>query len=106
MICIIESEHFANMFVYGINYSKQIEENKTALSVAEGAYHGASAAGYLVGSAVLAPFTLGFSLGFAPLATIPVVTASEIEFNNGKGSTIKLVNEMRESDDKLSEKNT
>jgi hypothetical protein len=77
-------EHFANMIAYGINYSEQVERNKTALTAPIDVMRG-----------FIAPFTLGLSLIGGPCTV-----------NNGKGSTIKLVNEMSESNDKLGEEDT
>jgi len=72
-------EHFANMIVYGINYSEQIESNKAKLM---------GSANFIRGFLV-AP-TLGLNLIGEPYT-----------INNNKGSTIKLINEMRESNGKL-----
>jgi hypothetical protein len=72
-------EHLANMLVYGINYSEQVENKKTSLT-----------APIDVARGFLAPFTLGLTLISGPITV-----------NNNKGSTIKLTNEMRETDDKL-----
>lgn len=75
-------EHFANMCVYGINFSEQVENNKTALT-----------APIDIGRGFLAPFTFGLTLIGGPCTV-----------NNGKGSTIKLTNEMSESNGRLGEK--
>ncbi|CAG8662947.1 12362_t:CDS:2 [Ambispora gerdemannii] len=58
-------EHFANMIVYGINYSEQVKEKKGLIQVSRGLLD-----------------------AFSPI-------------NNGKGSTIKLTNELKETEDKL-----
>jgi len=62
-------EHFANMCVYGINYSEQIEDRKESLRAAVGVPAGAAAGAMgglgifnLVGSIALAPATGGASL--------------------------------------------
>jgi hypothetical protein len=69
-------EHFANMLVYGINYSEQIEEKKGLLFL----------------------FKDGGSLIFAfPVA--PLI--NEFGTNNNKGSTINLRDEINEVDNKL-----
>jgi hypothetical protein len=70
-------EHFANMLVYGINYSEQIERNKSSII-------SASRVGKAIGG------------GLAGLLLIP-----DPELNNGKGSTVKLTNEIKESNEKL-----
>lgn len=75
-------EHFANMIVYGINYSKQVWDNDMSLNVTNG----------LKLSAAIP--TLGLSMLF----TGSLETDGT---NNGKCSTIKLTNEMNESNDKL-----
>jgi hypothetical protein len=112
--------HFANMCVYGINYSEEIEDNKESLSASVGVPAGAAAGGItalgvsnLIGSILLAPATGGTSLllGAASIGATGVGVATTVEaveryheVNNGKGSTIKLTNEMRESNGKLGEK--
>ncbi|CAJ0845810.1 4344_t:CDS:2 [Entrophospora sp. SA101] len=70
-------EHFANMLVYGINYSEQIERSKSAIINAHRI--GRTAAGGLLG-----------------LALVP-----DPQLNNGKGPIIKLTNEIKESNEKL-----
>jgi len=113
-------EHFANMCVYGINYSKQIKDNETRLAAVVGVPGGAvvggmtAAGGIALGSSLaLAPATGGLSLlwglasaGTAALGgTVTVKICEEVgEMNNSKGSTIKLSNEMSESNNKLDEK--
>jgi len=72
-------EHFANMIVYGINFSEQVEDNKALLTAPIDITRG-----------ILAIPTFGLTLIGGPCTV-----------NNGKGSTIKLVNEMRESNDKF-----
>jgi len=67
------------MLIYGINYSEQVEAKKTRLT-----------APIDIARGFIAPFTLGLSLVGGPTTV-----------NNDKGSTIKLTNEMRETDDKL-----
>ena len=76
-------EHFANMVVYGINYSEQVERKKGLLKSTPDFFRG-----------FFAPFTFG--------ATIWAVDSPTI--NNDKGSTIKLINEMSESNGKLGER--
>jgi hypothetical protein len=71
-------EHFANMIGFGINYSKQIEKNRKLL---ERSHH----------------FARGF---FAPL-TFGLSLTVEKSFNDNKGSTIKLINEISETNNKL-----
>jgi hypothetical protein len=68
-------EHFANMMIYGINYSEQIEDKRETLNRARN-------------------FTRVF---FSPFTW----TTDEPMINNDKGSTINLTNEMRETEDKL-----
>jgi len=112
--------HFANMCVYGINYSEEIEDNKGALAASVGVPAGVAVGGMtglsiwtVASSIALAPATGGASLFFgaasALLTTGGTIAAVELgeeydEINNGKGSTIKLVNEMSESNGKLGEK--
>ncbi|CAI2196978.1 16544_t:CDS:2, partial [Funneliformis geosporum] len=67
-------EHFANMIVYGVNYSEQIENNKDVI-IAKNIVR-----------------SLG---GFLSIIT------NNYSINNGKGSTIKLTNEMSETNGKL-----
>jgi Lecithin retinol acyltransferase len=106
-------EHFANMCIYGINFSEQVDNKKEQLIVKSGVRTaGLSATGGLIagGSVVLAPFTFGLSLIPGAIGTAAaVVGASEnaedrFTINNDKGSTIKLVNEMSESNSKLGER--
>jgi Lecithin retinol acyltransferase len=106
-------EHFANMCVYGVNFSEQVDDKKGQLivkasiqSAGIGAYGGTVTGA----SIVLAPFTFGLSLipgAVAATATVAgIVDNAEkhCTLNNNKGSTIKLVNEMSESNGKLGEK--
>lgn len=81
-------EHFANMCVYGINYSEQIEKNKLVKFTSE----------VVVGikAGLLAPFTIPFGRE---------ISISGPSVNNNKGSTIRLINEMSESNGKLGERN-
>jgi len=74
-------EHFANMVVYGIDYSKQVEDNKSGIVG--------------VSRTAMMPFVgpLGILLPVEPKT-----------FNNDKGSTIKLTLEMNESNRKLGRK--
>ncbi len=67
-------EHFANMLVYGINYSKQVEGN-------EGKFMARNTGHWFVGG-IFSNFWHDHSI------------------NNGK-STLKLSNEMSESNDKF-----
>jgi len=67
-------EHFANMVVYGINYSKQ-EDRKDEL--------------------------IAKNIGLTVAFPIPALIFNNYSINNGKGSAIKLTNEMSESNDKL-----
>lgn len=71
-------EHFANMIVYGINYSKQVEERKEEL-VAK---------------------NVGLTVAFP----LPSLVFNNYSINNGKGSTFKLTEEMSESNSKLGSK--
>jgi len=66
------------MVVYGINYSKQVEDNKSSI----------------VGTSRAAMLPL-----FGPLGLLLPVEPKT--FNNDKGSTICLRNEMNESNGKL-----
>jgi len=109
--------HFANMCIYGINYSEEIEENSglingsvNTLAVADSV--GVTGLGVwgILGSIALAPATGGASLFFlggpsafgAIVGNAAVVDAmNRYELNNGKGSTIALTNEMSESNGKL-----
>jgi len=68
-------EHFANMIVYGINYSEQIEDNKDLI--------------------------IAKNIGVTSLFPLPSLIFNNYSINNGKGSTIKLTNEMSETNDKL-----
>jgi len=117
-------EHFANMVALGINYSYQVEARSddfrlknSAQLVGRGARTAAGTAttialtGWGIG---LAPFTFGLSL--IPAAVTAGATAvgvadtvakdqnGDFETNNGKGNTIKLTNEIRESNNKLGKK--
>jgi hypothetical protein len=70
-------EHFANMCVYGINYSEQIEKNKE-----------------LIRNLVRARDTAIFGVPGLLLSSEPVL-------NNGKDSTVKLTDELKETYDEL-----
>lgn len=74
-------EHLANMLTYGINYSEQVEDRSTILK------SGTNSRLFLGG------LTLGVS--------ILLTGAPELEINNGKGSTIKLTDEIRKTEDLL-----
>jgi len=101
------------MLVYGINYSQQVYERGHELrnglygQVAVGT---AVATGSIAASVLLAPFTFGASLAVGAIATGAgvVMTGNAVEgntvFNNDKGSTIKLIDEIRETNNKLGEK--
>ena len=67
-LCNRNCEHLANMLVYGINYSEQIEDKKDIIR--------------------------GVRWNMPPHAAL-------IPINNDKGSTIKLVNEINETENKL-----
>jgi len=108
------------MCIYGINYSEEIEENSglingsfNTVAVAESASVTGLGVWGVLGSIALAPATGGASFFFlgAPSAfgaiagNVAVAEAvNRYELNNGKGSTIKLSNEMNESNDKLGER--
>jgi hypothetical protein len=110
-------EHYANMLVYGINFSQQVcergDEIRNGLygQVAAGATI-ATGSVFLGVSAALAPFTFGTSLAVGGLLTVAgaggvILTGNAIEgndvFNNNKGS-ICLKDEIRETENKLGEK--
>ncbi|CAG8636555.1 6051_t:CDS:2 [Ambispora gerdemannii] len=113
-------EHFANMCVYGVNYSGQIYDKRGAFNATIGITGGATIGTMgglgifnLIGSIALAPATGGASLflGAASTGLVGVGTAVTVdacerfsELNNNKGSTIKLTSEMSESNGKLGEK--
>ena len=97
-------EHFANMCVYGVNFSEQVDDRKEALAVGQGVRGGLGATYFVGTSLLLAPFTGGLSLAVAPLAAIPLTESFTTQINNNKGSTIKLTSEMNESNGKLGEK--
>lgn len=112
--------HFANMCVYGINYSEEIEENSGLINGSVNTLAVADTVGVtglgvwgVLGSIALAPATGGASFFFlgGPSAFGAIVgnaavadAMSRHELNNGKGSTIKLTNEMDESNGKLGER--
>jgi len=80
-------EHFSNMLIYGINYSKQIENSNLA-SVSDG----------------LSTFNeITLSVAFSVL-NFKSTSVRMIKKNNDKGSTIKLSSEMDESNNKLGER--
>lgn len=91
-------EHFANMCIYGINYSRQIYYNKEQFEVAVGAGAVVSTTAFTAGGL----FNVIGSIALAPATAVACEEYSEL--NNGKGSTIKLTNEMSESNGKLGEK--
>lgn len=93
-------EHFANMIGFGINYSEQIEDDKRLILAKEGAKKGVASGAIAGASIIAAPFTFGFSLSALPLAAAPIADGPPM-LNNDKGSTIKLVNEINETNDKL-----
>jgi len=73
-------EHFANMIGLGINYSEQIEDNKEKINN-----------------------TISFARGFFATLTFgaTIWAYEDVPDNNGKGSTIKLINEINETHDKI-----
>jgi len=106
-------QHFSNMAVLGINYSQEVEDKK-GLIIAKHAAHipvraarttaGTVATGIGIG---LAPFTFGLSLIPAAVTGVSTVVGvvdyvekidnGDFKINNGKGSTIKLTNEISKS---------
>nr|CAG8435694.1 12344_t:CDS:2 [Entrophospora candida] len=105
------------MLVYGINYSEQIENNKEKLTatfgitggMAAGSWIGLGVAG-VTSSLVFAGPTFGLSLiwgaasaGLSGAGSVGAVAASYdlSEVNNGKGSTINLKNEIRDTDSSI-----
>jgi hypothetical protein len=88
------------MIGFGINYSEQIEDNKNSIMVKEGAKTGVASTAIASASIIAAPFTFGLSLTALPLAAAPIVDGPPT-LNNDKGSTIKLVNEINETNGKL-----
>lgn len=98
-------EHFANMIVYGIDFSEQIKQNKEkviALGSSATTYAIASGSFVAAGSALLAPVTFGLSLipGAFGVTMSVVGGADTLEnysnINNGKIS-ICLRDEIRET---------
>jgi len=99
----------------GINYSQEIAEKghlaQNTEALGRGAAIGAGVAATGIGIG-LAPFTFGLSLipaAIAGVSTGVIVddTANNNDFNqlnNRKGSTIKLINEVKESNDRLGKK--
>ncbi|RHZ35519.1 DnaJ domain-containing protein [endosymbiont GvMRE of Glomus versiforme] len=73
-------EHFANMLVYGINYSEQIEKRKNTIKTTSSLY-----------SKIIDLGTIGYNTS----------TTSSVIINNDKDSTIKLADEIRETDNIL-----
>lgn len=71
-------EHFANMIIYGINYSDQVYDNRGKFQTKN----------------------VGLTLFFPT----PSLVLNNYDINNGKGSTIKLKDEIRETNNKLGEK--
>ncbi|CAI2181527.1 16824_t:CDS:2, partial [Funneliformis geosporum] len=103
--------------IYGI---ETVEDNKTELAASVGVPGAIVAGGFtgaglwgVIGSIALVPATGGASLllgatsvgaAGAVVATTLNVADGYAEINNGKGSTIKLINEMNESNNKLGER--
>ena len=73
-------EHFANMIGFEINYSEQVYNNRTALTTRENS------------KALLAGVTFGTSL---------FLTGVPNTINNDKGSTVRLTDEINETNNKL-----
>src|SRR5207244_12860425 len=105
-------EHFANMIVYGINFSEQVERNEGGLIVKASAQSaGIGAVGGTIAGvgAVLAPFTFGLTLipaaGAVALSTTAIVYNAEDSgvLNNGKTS-VCLKDEIRDTNDRLGRK--
>jgi hypothetical protein len=113
-------EHFSNMAVLGINYSKQVYDRKGDFKVknathlaGRGARTGLGIFG-TIASVALAPVTGGASLvagaAFATGTVAGVVDTVEkdrrgdFEINNGKGNAIKLPAEQQESKNILGQK--
>ena len=110
-------EHFSNMCVYGINYSKQMEDNRERLTATVGIAGGVAAGTYAVAgvasSLAFAGPTFGLSLlwgaasaGLGGVGTAGAVAASYDlnEVNNGKGSNINLKAEIEGTNSLLREK--
>jgi Lecithin retinol acyltransferase len=105
-------EHFANMCVYGINFSQQVREREGEL-IAKATVQQAGVIAYGVTtistSIFFAPFTFGLSLipGAVGAFGYAVMTTNQVEnhltLNNGKTSMC-LNNEIRDTDNRL-EKN-
>jgi len=114
-------EHFANMIVYGINFSEQIEKNKgkfvagaATTAVVGGGTFGGLGFFNLIGSIALAPTTGGASLligaGSTLLSGVGVAATVELcdqiddgQANDGKTS-VNLRDEIRETDNRLGKK--
>ncbi|CAG8764989.1 7301_t:CDS:2 [Gigaspora margarita] len=114
-------EHFANMVVYGINFSEQIEKNKGkfvagAATTATVGMGGIAGMGFfnLIGSIALAPATGGASLligaGSTLLSGVGVAATAELcdriddsKANEGR-SSVNLRNEIRDTDNRLGKK--
>jgi len=88
------------MIGFGINYSEQIEDDKGLILAKEGIKTGAKLGAVASASIIAAPFTFGLSLAALPLAAAPIVDEPPM-LNNDKGSTIKLTNEINETNIKL-----
>lgn len=108
-------QHFANMAVLGINYSQEIAEKGHLAQNAEGIGRGAAIGAGIAANGLsigLAPFTGGLSLLFLPatIASTAVIVDDTVnnddfnQLNNGKGSTIKLTDEVKESNNRLGKK--
>jgi hypothetical protein len=94
-------EHFANMIGFGINYSEQIEDDKGLILAKEGIETGVASATIASASIIAAPFTFGLSLAALPVAAAVPIVDGPPTLNNDKGSTIKLTNEINETNGKL-----
>jgi len=77
-------EHFANMIVYGINYSEQIESSNFASTVD--------------GLDIFNEINSSVAFSVLNFRRVSVRVAKK---NNDKGSIIKLINEVREADSLL-----
>jgi hypothetical protein len=105
-------EHFANMLVYGIDFSQQVHERKADM-IAKASVQSAgigTAGGIIAGtSVVLAPFTFGLSLipgAVGTTASIYGIVDNAVEngtLNNGKNE-ICLEREIRDTNSRLGRK--
>jgi len=105
-------EHFANMLVYGIDFSQQIHENYVGLqsrAAVQAAGIGAFGGVTTTGSILLAPFTGGLSL-IAGAASVGVTAAMLVDNkenhcdNNNEKKTVCLRNEIKNVDNRLGKK--